>query len=39
MHYGHGFTFSDILEMTSKERDWFLKRLLRQLRAEAKQRK
>lgn len=36
MHFGNGFTFGDILEMTGKEREWYLKRLLRQLRAEAK---
>jgi hypothetical protein len=34
MYYGHGFTFSDILDMTEKERDWFMKRLLKQRRSE-----
>jgi hypothetical protein len=38
MYFGHGFTFSDILELTEKERAWFMKRLLRQLRTEAKKR-
>jgi hypothetical protein len=33
--YGKGFGFSDALELTPKERGWFLKRITRQLKAEA----
>jgi hypothetical protein len=37
MWYGHGFSFSDILEMTPKEREWFVKRLGKQYKEDAKQ--
>ena len=37
--YGKGFTFTDALELTPKEREWYLRRIARQLKAEAKPRK
>lgn len=34
MYFGKGITFLDVLEMTNREREWLVKRLLKQIKLE-----